>query len=245
MTEQAHGCYDEASTMGRALEAEFQHLFRQMGVLGWVGHFLAIGVFGVLVPLKQGLDFYDVLFLLAYACLPCLFAAPLVAESVAGRRTAPPKQGYLAQVITPFLFAVFWNLVILGSGFAVVNASHWFGRPILPPTPILINILVLSFAATLFSAAGAGWLALNAKTAADAKRQARRLFLLILLAVIMWAKLAPPQWRWRVEQYLAAGEISYAALPLSLALAATGVALMRAGVRRRVEEADGPLPRLK
>ncbi len=231
--------------MGSALEAEFQHLFRQMGVLGWVGHFLAIGVFGVLVPLRQGLDFYDVLFLLAYACLPCLFAAPLVAESVAGRRALPPLEGYVAQIVTPFLFAVFWNLIILSSAFAVVNASRWFGRPILPPAPVLLNIVALSFAATFFSATGAGWLALNAGTAANAKRHARRLFLLLLLLVIMWAKLAPPPWRWRLERYLTASEISSFALPLSFLLIALGLALLRAGVRRRVEEAQGPLLRLK
>lgn len=230
--------------MGRAIEEELEQFFSRMGVTGWIGHFLAIAFFGVLVPLRQGLDFLDAIFLLAYACLPCLFASPLVAESVAGRRASPPAQGYLAQLATPVLFACLWNLLILGSGLLVVNLTSRIGHILLPPLPVLLNMVLLSIAVTLFAASATGWLTLNVKSAKDAKRHARRLFLLLLLAVVMWTRMAPSSWKYELESRLTPGGITGALLPVSAILALLSAALIRAGVRRRREEAEGPLLKL-
>ncbi|MBL8174864.1 MAG: hypothetical protein JNK48_09340 [Bryobacterales bacterium] len=212
--------------------------------MSWIGHFLAVGVFGVAVPLRQGLDFLDVMFLLAYACLPCLFAAPLVAESVAGRKTQPPAEGYIAQVATPFLFATFWSILILSSALASVNAANWYGKLVLPPKAILWNIIVLSVAATAFASAVTGWLALNVASAATAKSHARRLFLLVLLAVLMYARMAPLAWKRIIESRLTAEGISWVLLPLSAALLGVAALFLRAGASRRTEEAAGPLLKL-
>ncbi|HUQ95622.1 MAG TPA: hypothetical protein VM120_28350 [Bryobacteraceae bacterium] len=230
---------------GKVLEAEFQHFFNSMSVMSWVGHFLAVAFFGILVPLRQGLDFLDITYLLAYACLPCMFAAPLVAESVAGRRTLPPEWGYMAQVLTPFLFATVWNLVILISAFTVVNATHWMGRLVLPHRILTLNVLLLSLAATWFSATGTAWLSLHVPTAALAKAHSRRLFLLILVLVLMWARLAPHSWKSTVESRLTPSEISYFVIPLSAVLALAGFALLRAGTTHRAEESQGPVFKLQ
>lgn len=225
----------------KAFERELHQFLGGMSVLSWVGHFLAVGVFGVAVPLRQGLDFLDVMFLLAYACLPCLFAAPLVAESVAGRKTQPPVEGYVAQVATPFLFACVWNLIILASAIAAVNAANWYGRVVLPPRAILWNVLLLSITATAFASGITAWLALNVASAKHAKSHARRLFLLILLAVLMYARMAPLSWKRVVESRLTPDGISWILLPLSLTLLALAMLLVRAGAQRRAEEAAGPL----
>lgn len=233
-----------AAMTAKAIETEFQHFFSGMSLMGWIGHFLAIAFFGVAVPLKQGFDFLDVTLLLAYACLPCLFAAPLVAESVASRKAQPPAEGYQAQVITPFLFAIAWNALILGSGFFTVNAANWHGRVILPPAAILINVLILSMAATLFASAVTGWLSLNVATASIAKAHSRRLFLLVLVLVLMWIRLAPESWKRVVGNRLIPGEISFVVLPLALLLTWLGLLIIRAGSRRRAEDAEGPLLKL-
>jgi len=225
----------------RALEHELHHFLGRMSVTGWIGHFLAVGVFGVAVPLRQGLDFLDVMFLLAYACLPCLFAAPLVAESVAGRRTQPPVEGYIAQVVTPFLFATIWSLLIFTSAIAAVNAANWYGKLILPPRAILWNVVLLSLAATAFASAITGWLALNVSSATMAKSHARRLFLLVLLAVLMYARMAPVTWKHVVESRLTADGITWILLPVSVGLLALAAFLVRAGAVRRAEEAAGPV----
>ncbi len=233
-----------AAMTAKAIETEFQHFFSGMSLMGWIGHFLAIAFFGVAVPLKQGFDFLDVTLLLAYACLPCLFAAPLVAESVASRKAQPPAEGYQAQVITPFLFAIAWNALILGSGFFTVNAANWHGRVILPPAAILISVLILSMAATLFASAVTGWLSLNVATASIAKAHSRRLFLLVLVLVLMWIRLAPESWKRVVGNRLIPGEISFVVLPLALLLTWLGLLIIRAGSRRRAEDAEGPLLKL-
>jgi hypothetical protein len=231
--------------LGKAFESEVHHLIANMSVMGWLGHFLAIGVFGVAVPLRQGLDFLDVMFLLAYAFLPCLFAAPLVAESVAGRKISPPAKGYLAQVLTPCLFAAFWSLLILTSGLAAVNFSNWFGHVILPPAPVLLNVVLLGLAATFSAASVSGWLSLNAASASQAKGQSRRLFLMILLAVLMYARLAPNSWKHVVEDRLATDRITAFLLPVSFVLTAIGLAFLRTGAMRREEEAAGPVFKLQ
>jgi hypothetical protein len=225
----------------QALERELHRFLSGMSVMSWVGHFLAIGVFGVAVPLRQGLDFLDVMFLLAYACLPCLFAAPLVAESVAGRKTLPPAEGYMAQVGIPFLFAMSWNLLIFASAIGAVNAANWYGKLILPPRAILWNVLLLSVAATAFASAITGWLALNVASASLAKSHARRLFLLVLLAVLMYARMAPPPWKRVVESRLTVDGITWVLLPSSLVLLTLAYLLLRAGAGRRSEEAAGPV----
>ncbi|MBI4910857.1 MAG: hypothetical protein HY820_45010 [Acidobacteria bacterium] len=235
---------EKAPSLGNALEAEFQYLFRQMSAIAWIGHLMAIAVFGVGVPLRQGLDFLDVMFLLAYSCLPCLFASPLVADSVVSRKPAPARVGYLAQVLTPFLFAVFWNAVILVSALATVNASNWLGRVILPPRPILWNSVVFSVAATYFASSVTAWLSLNAKTAAAAKSQARRLFLLLLVVVLMYTRFSPPQFRRGLEDLLTADRITSLLVPVSVVLAGIAYGVMLMGARRREEEASGPIFKL-
>jgi len=230
--------------LAHAFESELQQFFSRMSVTSWIGHFLAVAVFGVVVPLRQGLDFLDVMFLLAYACLPCLFAAPLVAESVATRRTLPPFHGYLAQVLTPAIFAFIWNMLILSSSFVAVNASNWHGRIVLPPTVILLNIVALCVGAVLCSAAATGWLSLNVATAAIAKAHSRRVFLMVLVAVLMYARLAPAAWKQNIESRLTADDISGLLLPVSAVLLLIAVLLIRAGAKRREEDAAGPLFRL-
>ena len=227
-----------------ALEAEFQYLFRQMSVLAWLGHFAAIAVFGVGVPLRQGLDFLDVMFLLAYACLPCLFASPLVADSVVSRKPVPARAGFVAQVLTPFLFAVFWSEVILLSAIITVNASNWFGRVIFPPRAIFWNAVLFSVAATFFASSITGWLSLNAKTASAAKSQARRLFLMLLVVVLMYTRFSPPQYRRQIEDLLTPDRISTLLVPVSVVLAGIGYAVMVMGAKRREEEASGPIFKL-
>ena len=230
--------------LGKAFEIELQHFFKGMSLMSWVGHFLALAVFGLLVPLRQGLDFLDVMFLLAYACLPCLFAAPLVAESVASRRIPPPQEGYFSQVLTPVIFALGWLVLILATGFITVNSASRIPRIVLPPAAVLFNIVALSVALTLLAGALTGWLSLNIGTVKLAKAHSRRLFLLMLVLVLLWARLAPPAWRNFLADRLTAGRISFFVAPLALVLLLVGVAFLRMGARRRQEEEDGPLLKL-
>jgi hypothetical protein len=225
-----------------AIGAELLHISRRMGVVGWLGHLAAIGLFAFIVPYRQGIDFLDVLFLLAYALLPCLFAAPIVAESVASRRaTTPPAESYMAQVLAPFVMGVIWNAVILSTGFAVVNHYAQAPRLILPNSRILLHCGIFSLAATFMACSSTGWLALNSKTAAAAKAQSRRLFLLVLMAVVMFVRLGPAGAKDTLQVRLTADRIHTLTMPASLALAALGYAFLHAGRKRRLDEREGPI----
>src|SRR5260221_13563844 len=57
------------------------------GILMWI---FAIVVMGVLLSWQLGYGFLDMPVLLAYAAMPLLFAAPLVAESFAAERARHP-----------------------------------------------------------------------------------------------------------------------------------------------------------
>jgi hypothetical protein len=109
---------------------------------------------------------------------------------------------------------------------------------------ILLNIIALSAGAVLFSAAATGWLSLNVATAAIAKSQARRIFLMILVAVLMYARLAPVSWKQNIEDRLTPGGITSFLLPLSFVLVLLAGLLVRAGAKRREEDAQGPIFRL-
>ena len=90
-----------------------------------------------------------------------------------------------------------------------------------------------------------GWLSLNVASASIAKAHSRRLFLLVLVAVLMWVRLAPEPWKRVVETRLTRAEISFMLVPFSVILILMGLALTRAGARFRAEEAEGPVFRLQ
>jgi hypothetical protein len=87
-------------------------------------------------------------------------------------------------------------------------------------------------------------LSLNVATASLAKAHSRRLFLLLLVLMLMWVRLAPNTWKRLVENRLTPGEISFVVLPVALLLTGLSVLIIRAGGRRRAEDAQGPLLKL-
>lgn len=229
---------------------EFFNLMRRIGVRGWLGYLLAALLFAYVVPARWGLDFFDVYFLIAYACLPSLFVSPMVADSVLDWRStseteaAGPGRLYAAQVLAAAVFAWLWGLVVLAGGIAVVNLTGRMMRTVLPPTPVLVNAVLLSLGLTLLSAAAVGVLALNSKTAKEAKAFARRGFLLLLLGVVMWARMGPAELKQSMEGRLTSGRVTYTLLPAAAVCALLGAALIRTGMRRKQEEAAGPLFKL-
>lgn len=232
------------------LTKEFGHLIRRIGIRGWTGYGLAAVVFTYVVPARYGLDFLDVYFMLAYACLPSLFVSPMVADSVLEWRStaendaAGPGNLYIAQVLAAAVFAWLWGLAVMGGGIGVVNLTGRAMGTLLPPPAILINAILLGLALTLASAAVVGLLALNSKTAKEAKGFARRGFLLLLLGVVMWARMGPAAAKQSVDERLTSARISMFVLPASAILLVLGLAAMRSGARRKEEESEGPLFKL-
>ncbi len=232
------------------LAAELSHLLRRISTKEWLGYVLAAVVFGYVVPARYGIEFLDIYFLLAYVCLPGVFVAPMVADSVLGWRPtsetagSDPARLYIAQVLAAVIFAWVWGLIVLGVAILIANQNSPIGEFLLPPGAILWNAVLLGTAIALFAASAAGWLALNSKTAAEAKKGSRRVFLLVLLSVVMWMRMGPGGGKRALDARLMPGRITSSLLPVTAFCTLAGLAAIRFGARRKAEEAEGPLFKL-
>ena len=95
--------------MRRAIVQELGQLPRRMGgMTGVLIYAFAMLALGILLPWYLSFDFLDAMVLLAYACLPALLVAPVVAESFAGdreRAIAPQRSHGVADVTKDLLEA--------------------------------------------------------------------------------------------------------------------------------------------
>src|SRR5882724_10463073 len=139
--------------MRRAIMQELSQLPRRMGgTTGVLIYAFAMLALGILLPWHLGFDFLDAMVLLAYACLPALLVAPVVAESFAGdleRAQVPEtpeerRRLLYAKVLTGALYGWISALLCTVTGLTTVNLSltSW----ILPPGLLAIDLAVLSLA---------------------------------------------------------------------------------------------------
>src|SRR5580700_1969532 len=75
----------DADLMGASVLWELARLRRYMGgAVGVAFYVLGVTLLGIVAPWYLGFAFLELPALLIYACLPCLFVPPVLAESVAG-----------------------------------------------------------------------------------------------------------------------------------------------------------------
>ncbi|MCS7026257.1 MAG: hypothetical protein NZV14_15775 [Bryobacteraceae bacterium] len=226
------------------MRAELVAWFKGQQILDRLIYLGAILLFGVVVPWQLGFSFLDVGFLLAYILLPCLFAPQAVATLVSSRHPQPPGPGYVAQILAPMAAGVATHWLILALGFSVVSFRGEAPRLLLPPWQLLLHTTLLGLAATFLACSLAGWITLNSKTLASAKKQARQIFLLILAGVMLWLRLGPAGAKGELIDRLNPQRIHTLALPVSLGLAILGGLFLQAGRKRRMEEFSGPIFKL-
>src|SRR5258706_15549935 len=118
--------------MRRAILQELSQLPRRMGgMTGVLIYGFALVALGILLPWRLGFDFLDAMILLAYACLPALLVAPVVAESFAGDRERAHipatyeerRQSLYAKVAAGALYGWISALLALVIGIVTVNLS--------------------------------------------------------------------------------------------------------------------------
>lgn len=188
--------------MRRAIMQELSQLPRRMGgTTGVLIYSFALLALGILLPWHLGFDFLDAMVLLAYACLPALLVAPLVAESFAGDReraqvsaaVAERRQLMYAKVAAGALYGWISALVALVMGIATVGLSA--ARWILPPALLAIDLALISLAVSVSAASIAATVSVRARSAKYAKRILRQGFLLLLVLVIYYARFMPVEWK--------------------------------------------------
>jgi hypothetical protein len=226
-----------------ALAVELRFVILRVGARGWLLYAFGVFLFGYLVPARYGLDFLDVVFLLAYGCLPGLFVSPMAAEAVNDDASdGSPGVTFAAQVLAPAIFAWVWGLVLVLIGIVVVNSGNM--RFVWPNPAILFNTWIFGAAMTLLASAATGWMTLHSKNRHQAKNTARRAYLLLLLAIVIWARYGPRTWRDAVDRRLTADGIWLLLLPAAAVLLLVAALLIRAGRKFRQEQVAGPLFKL-
>jgi len=171
---------------------EYREFARGAGK-GRLGTLIFVGVFGVLFPLQEGLDWFTGPLPLVYFCLlPATMVMGWVADSFAGERERHTLETLLAsrlpdgailwgKVLALVLYS--WAISILGllSSALAVNIASWDGRVHFYPSYILLGTLSLSLLlAGLTTALGV----LISLRAATVRQAAQRLSLGVL--VVGW-----------------------------------------------------------
>lgn len=198
-------------------------------------------LFGVLVPLRRGFDFFDPMMLLAYACLSFLFVAPAAAEAFGAGRRLPPVP-MVIRIVTIAAYGWAIAAVILFTGILTVNLADWTGALTLPDTHALLAALTFSLGISLLLASLACLLSLR-MSATNIKNLLRGLFLLLLLGVASILRLGPPAWRDWLARQLTSEAMWHWALwgALVSALLAAILALLSLPGRQRATSGDNVL----
>lgn len=143
-------------------------------------HLVILALFGVVWPWTRGVNFFDPVFLAAYACLGVLFSGPAAAQLFSD----PPRamREALARVGLAVLYGEIMALLILAGGIATVLITRRV--PIGPDWIDLAEAAGMGLAGSLAMAAVAGWVTLRYSPAAA--RQIMRAILFALLVLFFY-----------------------------------------------------------
>lgn len=147
-------------------------------------HLAIIAVFGVWWPRMRGADFFDPVFLSAYACLGVLFSAPAAAQAFAD---PPEKMGdALARIARAVLYGEIMAVAILAAGIATVLRIAPFG----PDWIELAEAGALGLTGSLATASLAGWITLR-YSPFSARQMLRVIFLALLILFFFKSRWLP------------------------------------------------------
>lgn len=169
-----------------AVFGELRQLLGFAGLTRWriystTVNLFVILAFGIAVPWRRGIEFFDPLLLLLYSFIALLFAAPAITELLGRDWTS--ARTVLARVFASALFG--WGAfgLILLLGIISVQLEYRPGRMLFPPANVLGAAMSLSLTASLaVSAVGALFsVVLDPLSAKLILRAAFVAFLLLLL----------------------------------------------------------------
>lgn len=150
-------------------------------------------MFGIYVPYRRGIDFFDTLLLVPYTCISFLFCAPVVIDAI----YAEGRGGgvTLKQLVRGIVYGWCIGLAIVATGIATVNFTQKMPRTVLPPAAVLLSALVISFLGCGFVAGIAAWISFREDKPEDSKRRIRVGFLVLLCALWFIPDYLPSEWQ--------------------------------------------------
>ncbi len=106
-----------------------------------------VGAFGVAVPYYKGAGFLDHRLIVAYACLPIIFAAPAAISALTSPEGSSPPQPPTPFQTMPRVWLLCWafGIGIFGLGLFTINLAYAHRRLLLPRTGFLVAALCLGF----------------------------------------------------------------------------------------------------
>ncbi len=186
----------------------------------WIG-------FGILIPLRHGVDFLDARMILAYAFIPMLFVASPVALGIAYVRQSAAMLYAWISAATIFGWCV--GFVFLTTALATINLVFRLMPLQLPESGVLPLFAVFSFCAVWFITSCAAFLAFLFTP--NASRQVLRFgFLVLLLAFYLGPRVLPGELEFELGQIEPKEGVAWTAILLALAAAGLTNALRAAVV---------------
>jgi len=161
----------EAAALGRRLG-----LFGPSWARAWGMHALLILLFGIFLPYRKGLDFFDPAILGVYACLVAVFAAPAAAVGPVASMAAAR-----ARIAVCVAYGELMALAMTASGIATVYLSHRNGLFFPPALDALLETAALGLLFTWAFSAVAVWI-----SARWSPGIAKWLIRVIFLGLLVW-----------------------------------------------------------
>lgn len=138
---------------------------------------LAIAFVAIGLPAFLGLGLMSNRVVIPLASLSVFLVADLVADSFA----ALDRRNFLGKIASCVLTGWAVGIAILFTALLAMNVMFWTGSPLLPPSIVLTDALVLSFAASILVAG----IALMVRRNTSSPRKAKLVLKLILVTVTL------------------------------------------------------------
>jgi len=220
-----------------AVFRELRQLLGFAGLTRWriystTMNLFVIVAFGIVVPWRRGIEFFDPLLLLLYSFIALLFSAPAITELL-GREWTDART-VLARVFASALFGWGAFCLILLLGIASVQLQYRAGRILFPAPNTLGAALSLSLTASL-AVSAVGALISVVLDPLSAKLILRAGFVGFLLLLLFGGRLLPPAWQASLAQNITPRAVTESAYVVSgiLAVLAAGPVIALSFTRSR------------
>ena len=202
-------------------------------------HTILFTLFGVFLPWRKGIEFFDPFLLAAYVCLAFVFTAPEVVDALARPATvdslmafshppiAPTRADLLRAIRRGCVYGWLCGLAIIALGIVTVNIAVARGGLVHPPVVTLLSLLVWGGLGCILTAAAAAFVAMRTAHAGHAKSRLRTMLLAMLCAVIFVPQFLPFEWQDWIQLQLTTRNLAWNTLafaPIAAIAAAAAVA---------------------
>jgi ABC-2 type transport system permease protein len=210
---------------------------------GWTGLLIILAVFGILIPLQSGRDwFFAPTTILMWAWLPFILVNSVVADSFAGERERHTLETLLASRLSDrsiligkicSAIAYGWGITLVGIMVALVtvNVSNWSGEILFFPPLIGLAIFFLSFLVAWLAAGLGVMVSLRAGSVRQAQQTLSVAFLVLFIPLLL-LPLLPRELQMTAQNALSGIDLQLVIIIATIFLLLVDIVLLAAAFRR-------------